>query len=120
MLHSVSNSEPVFAMERTPPPRPTTPSSSTPQPRQRPTLEPPLLTDRLDADNIPVLSDVVEPAPAPVVQPAPTERRSNDELRNAAELVLQEVLDEYLPRIEDEIRKRLRQRMGNLIRAGKS
>ena len=48
------------------------------------------------------------------------ERRSNDELRNAAELVFQEVLDEYLPRIEDEIRKRLRQRMGTLIRAGKS
>lgn len=87
-------------------------------PPQRP--EPPLLTDMLDADHIPVLSDVIEPAPAAAPPPAPTERRSKDDLRNAAELVLQEVLDEYLPRIEDEIRKRLRERMGNLIRAGKS
>lgn len=98
-------------MERKPPPRPVTPP--------RVAAEPPLLTDVVDADHIPLLSDVVEPAPAPAAATA-TERRSNDELRNAAELVFQEVLAEYLPRIEDEIRKRLRERMGSLIRAGKS
>ena len=67
-----------------------------------------------------MLSDVLEPGTPPKPAAPPAERRSNDELRNAAELVFQEVLDEYLPRIEDEIRKRLRERMGNLIRAGKS
>lgn len=105
-------------MERKPPPRPVTPPSSQPGQHPRVAPEPPLLTDVLDADGIPVLSDVVEPGTAP--QQAPVERRSNDDLRDAAELVLQEVLDEYVPRIEAEIRKRLRERMGNLIRAGKS
>lgn len=102
-------------MERKPPPRPAPPPRSPSAERPRLAAEPPLLTDVLDADGIPVLSDVLEPG----IPPKPAERRSNDELRTAAELVLQEVLDEYLPRIEDEIRKRLRERMGNLIRAGK-
>lgn len=109
-------------MERKPPPRPTSPLQSPGAQRPRVAPEPPLLTDALDADGIPVLSDVLEPGvlpPKPAAAPS-AERRSNDELRNAAELVFQEVLDEYLPRIEDEIRKRLRARMGTLIRAGKS
>ena len=107
-------------MERKPPPRPDPPQHSQGAQRPRIAPEPPLLTDALDADGIPVLSDVLEPGTPPKPAAPPAERRSNDELRNAAELVFQEVLDEYLPRIEDEIRKRLRERMGNLIRAGKS
>ena len=106
-------------MERKPPPRPAPPPRPNAE-RPRVAPEPPLLTDALDADGIPVLSDVLEPGTPPKPPAPPAERRSNDELRNAAELVLQEVLEEYVPRIEDEIRKRLRARMGNLIRTGKS
>ena len=120
MLPSVLNSDPPAAMERKPPPRPDPLPHSQGAQRPRIAPEPPLLTDALDADGIPVLSDVLEPGTPPKPAAPPAERRSNDELRNAAELVFQEVLDEYLPRIEDEIRKRLRERMGNLIRAGKS
>ncbi len=103
--------------------------------------EPPLLTDVLNADDIPLLSDVIGPAKAParpqppIASPAnplatppakppatPTpaiERRDNDELRAAADMVLQEVVREYMPKLEFEFRRRLRERMAQLIRTPK-
>ena len=114
MLLSVSNSDCAFAMDKKPP-QPTLPPSRPAPERPRVAAEPPLLTDVLDADDIPVLSEVVEPGMAP----PPAERRRNDELRNAAEAVMQEVLAEYLPRLEVEMRRRLRARLASLIRAGK-
>ena len=83
--------------------------------------EPPLLTDILDAEAIPLLSEIVEPAltqrlaDATPAQ-ATAERRGNDELRAAAELVLEEVLDEFLPQVEIEFRRRLKERLASLIR----
>ncbi|MBF0675383.1 DNA polymerase III subunit chi [Pseudomonas sp.] len=100
--------------------------------------EPPLLTDVLDTDTIPLLSDVVGPTQtpsaslprtagatpnkAPATQTAstrPAERRDNDELRAAADLVMQEVVREYMPKIEFEFKRRLRERMAHLIRTPK-
>lgn len=86
--------------------------------------EPPLLTDILDAEAIPLLSEIVEPAltqrlaDATPAQ-ATAERRGNDELRAAAELVLEEVLDEFLPQVEIEFRRRLKERLASLIRTPK-
>jgi hypothetical protein len=100
--------------------------------------EPPLLTDVLDTDTIPLLSDVVGPTQTPPASlpctagatpnkaPAtktastrPAERRDNDELRAAADLVMQEVVREYMPKIEFEFKRRLRERMAHLIRTPK-
>ncbi|MGP3791118.1 DNA polymerase III subunit chi [Pseudomonas sp. B392_1p] len=100
--------------------------------------EPPLLTDVLDSDTIPLLSDVVGPAKTPPAAPPrtadalpgktpaaptsprpPAERRDNDELRAAADLVLQEVVREYMPKIEFEFKRRLKERMAHLIRTPK-
>jgi hypothetical protein len=100
--------------------------------------EPPLLTDVLDTDTIPLLSDVVGSTQTPHAPPSrtagvvsakapatpsassrPAERRDNDELRAAADLVMQEVIREYMPKIEFEFKRRLRERMAHLIRTPK-
>ncbi len=105
-------------------------------------LEPPLLTDTVDADAIPVLSDVVAPPPAdahPLAEPAPepplaaapaampdvpafeatrqnAERaRLDSELRAAAQLILQDVIDDFVPQIEAELTRRLQARLGRLL-----
>ncbi|TWC37023.1 hypothetical protein FBY03_10890 [Pseudomonas sp. SJZ079] len=111
-------------------------------------LEPPLLTDSLDPDTIPLLSDVVSPAPdftaqvenagtstapQPMPQPAPSEalrstlaqavsrnssaelNRLDNELRAAAALILQDVIDDFVPQIEAELKRRLEARLLRLL-----
>lgn len=108
-------------------------------------LQPPLLTDTVETaesvseeGQIPMLFDQVggtapaevveEPAPpAPVVQappppPASTAQQAADvmlhldgELRAAAQLIMQDVIDDFAPHIETEIKRRLDARMERLL-----
>ena len=82
---------------------------------------PPLLTDIVTSQSIPVLSERVEPTP---VQPATplteaarhlTMKQLEPELRQCAELMVQEVIDEFMPQIEAQLRKRLEERLERLI-----
>ncbi|MCP8463362.1 DNA polymerase III subunit chi [Pseudomonas sp. ZM23] len=93
--------------------------------------EPPLLTESFEPDNIPLLSDVVAPAPrAPepaTVAPAPTGNpppagldRLDLELRSAAQLILQDVIDDFVPQIEAELQRRLEARLQRLLAQRKS
>ncbi|MCO6058383.1 DNA polymerase III subunit chi [Pseudomonas sp. MOB-449] len=117
--------------------------------------EPPLLTDSLDADGIPLLSEIVEPAPAPQATPVPVPAplqaaiapaaepvappptptqpladairqrmtpagnpelmRLDSELRAAAQLILQDVIDDFAPQIEVELKRRLEARLTRLL-----
>jgi hypothetical protein len=101
-------------------------------------LEPPLLTESAE-DDIPVLSEVVAkedrpaPAPAPMPaapvaqpteiaapvvkpeRPAPTPQRIDAELRKTAQLILQDVIDDFVPQIEAELKRRLEARMKELL-----
>ena len=95
-------------------------------------LQPPLLTDTVeegDQEQIPMLFDAVS-EPAPVVErptpkpaePAPTASKSADallyldsELRAAAQLIMQDVIDDFAPHIETEIKRRLSARMERLL-----
>ncbi|MBB4864636.1 hypothetical protein HNP46_003507 [Pseudomonas nitritireducens] len=89
--------------------------------------EPPLLTESFEPDNIPLLSDIVTPAPqapepvapqpeAPKASPAASELQRLDlELRAAAQLILQDVLDDFAPQIEAELQRRLEARMQRLL-----
>ncbi|MHC8352778.1 DNA polymerase III subunit chi [Pseudomonas sp. RT4P38] len=96
-------------------------------------LQPPLLTDTVeegDQEQIPMLFDTVgvnpptlAPAvPAPAAQPAPAASRGPDdllhldnELRAAAQLIMQDVIDDFAPHIETEIKRRLSARMERLL-----
>ncbi|MGE8498296.1 MAG: DNA polymerase III subunit chi [Pseudomonas sp.] len=97
--------------------------------------EPPLLIDSIDPDSIPVLSDVVSPAPppppAPSISPSPASslrdtvqqsvsrdsemNRLDGELRAAAQLILQDVIDDFVPQIEAELKRRLEARLTRLL-----
>lgn len=98
--------------------------------------DPPLLTDSLDPAAIPLLSEVVSPRPAstpmPIVsEPEPearepavrtafrtlAERHLDHELRAAAQLILQDVIDDFVPQIEAELRRRLEGRAEQLIKS---
>ncbi|AXI59908.1 DNA polymerase III subunit chi [Pseudomonas kribbensis] len=99
-------------------------------------LQPPLLTDTVDdgeQEQIPMLFDsvateppAVEPPPAPVVKPAtapvaPVDKgpdallHLDSELRAAAQLIMQDVIDDFAPHIENEIKRRLEARMERLL-----
>lgn len=98
--------------------------------------EPPLLTESFEPDNIPLLSDVVNPTPRP--QPSPPARpqasppepepitwnseqtRLDSELRAAAQLILQDVIDDFVPQIEAELQRRLEARLQRLLAQRKS
>ncbi|RMI01553.1 DNA polymerase III subunit chi [Stutzerimonas nitrititolerans] len=86
------------------------------------------LNETLDPDSIPLLSEVVESAPdEPLEEPREpavrtafrtlAERHLDHELRTAAQLILQEVIDDFVPQIEAELRRRLEDRAERLIRA---
>lgn len=106
-------------------------------------LQPPLLTESVNGEvQIPLLFDMVggkpaapEPVAAPVapVAPAapvaePVAQKSPDalllhldnELRAAAQLIMQDVIDDFAPHIETEIKRRLDARMERLIAAATS
>lgn len=99
-------------------------------------LQPPLLTETVDRENqIPLLFELAEQqSPAPVAAPAPKvqaaplpqeavhERNRQDtllhldaELRAAAQLIMQDVIDDFAPHIETEIKRRLEARMERLL-----
>jgi hypothetical protein len=97
-------------------------------------LQPPLLTDTVedgDQEQIPMLFDTVsEPAPtvaptaapAPAAEPAPSANENADallyldsELRAAAQLIMQDVIDDFAPHIETEIKRRLSARLERLL-----
>ena len=94
-------------------------------------LQPPLLTETVDGEvQIPLLFDMVnakpaapEPvAPPPAVEPAPAEKAPDalllhldNELRAAAQLIMQDVIDDFAPHIETEIKRRMDARMERLL-----
>lgn len=102
-------------------------------------LQPPLLTDPVNGEvQIPLLFDMVgakpvvpqpvdtpaEPAPvaAPTTEKAPDAllQHLDNELRAAAQLILQDVINDFAPHIETEIKRRLEARMERLIAAATS
>ena len=110
-------------------------------------LQPPLLTETVEPAEvqIPLLFDVVGGQPAklapvaavaPAATPAPvtptptapaTERSAADallhldgELRAAAQLIMQDVIDDFAPHIETEIKRRLDARLERLLAAATS
>jgi hypothetical protein len=101
-------------------------------------LQPPLLTETVNGDvQIPLLFDMVgakpaeplEPPPAPatpVVEAAPAVAPAektpdalllhlDNELRAAAQLIMQDVIDDFAPHIETEIKRRMDARMERLL-----
>ncbi|MBA5982175.1 MULTISPECIES: hypothetical protein [Pseudomonas] len=96
-------------------------------------LQPPLLTDTVDdgeQEQIPMLFEAVDatpptieptPAPAPAPAAAPVDKgpdallHLDSELRAAAQLIMQDVIDDFAPHIETEIKRRLEARMERLL-----
>ncbi len=93
-------------------------------------LQPPLLTEPVnDEVQIPLLFDMVggkPAAPQPLAAAAvaePVAEKSADalllhldnELRAAAQLIMQDVIDDFAPHIETEIKRRLDARMERLL-----
>ncbi|MBI6946451.1 MULTISPECIES: DNA polymerase III subunit chi [Pseudomonas] len=96
-------------------------------------LQPPLLTDTVDdgeQEQIPMLFEAVDatpptieppPAPAPAPTAAPVDKgpdallHLDSELRAAAQLIMQDVIDDFAPHIETEIKRRLEARMERLL-----
>jgi hypothetical protein len=103
-------------------------------------LQPPLLTESVNGEvQIPLLFDMVggkpaapEPVAAPVAPAAPVAEpvaekspdalllHLDNELRAAAQLIMQDVIDDFAPHIETEIKRRLDARMERLIAAATS
>lgn len=90
------------------------------------TLQPPLLTETVE-EQIPLLLEPAEPlavtapAAAPASEPDPQARRQDTllhldaELRAAAQLIMQDVIDDFAPHIENEIKRRLDARLERLL-----
>ena len=96
-------------------------------------LQPPLLTDTVEdgeQEQIPMLFESVDatpptleppPAPAPAPAVAPVDKgpdallHLDSELRAAAQLIMQDVIDDFAPHIETEIKRRLEARMERLL-----
>lgn len=79
-------------------------------------LLPPLLTETLSADDIPLLSEIVpldeaEDEPYPAALPL----RLKQSLHTEAQLILQEVVDDFVPQIEAELKRRLEARLERLL-----
>lgn len=96
-------------------------------------LQPPLLTETADSEvQIPLLFDMVGGKPAapepvaPAVETAPAGAAAekapdalllhlDNELRAAAQLIMQDVIDDFAPHIEAEIKRRMDARMERLL-----
>ncbi|SFB33630.1 DNA polymerase III subunit chi [Azotobacter beijerinckii] len=79
-------------------------------------LLPPLLTETLGADDILLLSEIVtleEDEQEP--HPAPSPPSLEQSLHTEAQLILQEVVDDFLPQIEAELKRRLETRLERLL-----
>ncbi len=97
-------------------------------------LQPPLLTETVASEvQIPLLFEQISaqlpaaPAPKPTPAPAPVADNGPDtllhlesELRAAAQLIMQDVIDDFAPHIETEIKRRLEARMERLLAAATS
>ena len=99
------------------------------------TLQPPLLTDAVvrSEPEVPLLFELhdepLATAPAalplePAAAPSPAQNRQDTllhldaELRAAAQLIMQDVIDDFAPHIETEIKRRLEARMERLLNQG--
>ena len=91
-------------------------------------LEPPLLTDTVE-EQIPLLLEPAEPmaptaATPTAAEPDPQARRQDtllhldSELRAAAQLIMQDVIKDFTPHIENEIKRRLDARLERLLNSG--
>ena len=90
-------------------------------------LQPPLLTDMISDESppIPLLSEMIgeEPAPPPAAAPAPKAEKAPDallvhldkELRTTAQAIMQDVINDFAPHIETEIKRRLDAHMERLL-----
>ena len=94
-------------------------------------LQPPLLTEMVGGEEaqIPLLSEVIseEPEPAQIplagIAPAPKAEKAPDallvhldkELRTAAQAIMQDVINDFAPHIETEIKRRLEAHMERLL-----
>ena len=98
-------------------------------------LQPPLLTEMVGRpdEQIPLLDEVIsdEPEPEPVptqiplvgITPAPATEKAPDallahldrELRTAAQAIMQDVINDFAPHIETEIKRRLDAHMERLL-----
>ena len=94
-------------------------------------LQPPLLTEMVGGEDtqIPLLSEVIseEPEPAQIplvgIAPAPLAEKAPDallvhldrELRTAAQAIMQDVINDFAPHIETEIKRRLDAHMERLL-----
>ncbi|KMM85932.1 hypothetical protein SAMN04490203_3712 [Pseudomonas taetrolens] len=90
-------------------------------------LQPPLLTDMVshESTQIPLLSEMIgeEPTPPPAAAPVPKAEKAPDallvhldkELRTAAQAIMQDVINDFAPHIETEIKRRLDAHMERLL-----
>ena len=96
-------------------------------------LQPPLLTEMVsqEGEQIPLLSEVIDdeaehvPSQIPLVgiTPAPVAEKTPDallvhldkELRTAAQAIMQDVINDFAPHIETEIKRRLEAHMERLL-----
>lgn len=81
----------------------------------------PNLTPELDFDSDDSRIPTLTPAPAPAPKPAPAVSKADAllhlerELRDAAQLIMQDVIHDFAPHIETEIKRRLDVRMERLL-----
>lgn len=66
----------------------------------------------VDPDLIPVLCEVVDPAPLPSAD----RDKLAPQLRTEASLIMRQVIEEFMPQIEAELRRRLEVRLDHLMR----
>ncbi|WP_407315158.1 DNA polymerase III subunit chi [Pseudomonas sp. nanlin1] len=83
-------------------------------------LNPPLLTDTVAGeDQIPLLLEPAAATPAPSATPEQNRQDTllhlDKELRAAAQLIMQDVIDDFTPHIETEIKRRLEARLERLL-----
>ena len=91
-------------------------------------LQPPLLTEMVGEEGIqiPLLDDMIAPAPVQIplaMAPAAQAEKAPDallvhldkELRTAAQTIMQDVINDFAPHIETEIKRRLDAHMERLL-----